>query len=57
VWQLYAETLALTGPLPTLLERDNDIPPFAILLAEVQQAQRHLDAATAAMQQREAVPA
>jgi len=34
-----------------------DRVPLAILLAEVQRAQRHLDAATAAMQQREAVPA
>lgn len=56
VWQLYAKTLALTGPQPTLLERDNDIPPFAILLAEARQAQEHLNAA-AASQQREAVPA
>jgi hypothetical protein len=56
VWQLYAETLTLTGPRPTLLERDNDIPSFAILLAEAQQAQEHLNSA-AASPQREVVPA
>lgn len=57
VWQLYAETLALTGPLPTLLERDNDIPPFAILLAEAGQAHGYLDAVALAVQRKEAVPA
>ena len=56
VWQLYAETLKLTGPVPTLLERDNDIPPFAILLAEARQAQRFLDSAMSSWQQ-EAVAA
>ncbi len=57
VWQLYAETLALTGPLPTLLERDNDIPPFQVLLAEARQAQAYLDAAAASVEVVEAVPA
>jgi uncharacterized protein (UPF0276 family) len=44
VWALYEETLALIGPVATLLERDNDLPPWAVLLAEAQQAGRRLDA-------------
>jgi uncharacterized protein (UPF0276 family) len=39
VWQLYAFTLALTGPKPTLIERDNDIPELAVLLAEAREAE------------------
>jgi uncharacterized protein (UPF0276 family) len=42
VWDLYGYTLARTGPLPTLIERDNDIPAFPVLLAEAQQAERLL---------------
>ncbi len=42
VWNLYRLALALTGPVPTLLERDNDIPPLAVLLAEARQADRLL---------------
>ena len=38
VWNLYRYTLARTGPLPTLIERDNDIPAFPVLLAEARQA-------------------
>lgn len=34
VWDLYAWTLALTGPVATLLERDNNIPAWPVLLAE-----------------------
>ncbi|WP_010484795.1 MNIO family bufferin maturase [Pseudomonas sp. S9] len=39
VWTLYGDVLARTGALPTLIERDNDIPSLAVLLAEAQQAQ------------------
>lgn len=42
VWELYRFALDLLGPMPTLLERDNDIPPFPVLLAEAQQAERIL---------------
>ena len=35
VWALYAETIARTGPLPTMIERDGDIPPIDDLLAEL----------------------
>ncbi|MCY1426295.1 hypothetical protein D9M71_421130 [compost metagenome] len=39
VWALYARTLQRTGALPTLLERDNDVPPLALLLSEAAQAE------------------
>lgn len=39
VWALYARTLQRTGALPTLLERDNDVPPLPLLLSEVAQAE------------------
>jgi uncharacterized protein (UPF0276 family) len=34
VWRLYADLVARIGCVPTLIERDDDIPPFAALLAE-----------------------
>ncbi|PIB45891.1 hypothetical protein AOA57_23365 [Pseudomonas sp. 2588-5] len=42
VWQLYKKVLAQVGPMPTLIERDNQLPAFSVLLAEAQQAERHL---------------
>ena len=36
VWALLEEAYALLGPLPTLLERDFNLPPLAHLLAEVE---------------------
>jgi uncharacterized protein (UPF0276 family) len=42
VWALYAQVLARTGPLPTLIEWDNDLPDFATLLAEADRAQASL---------------
>ncbi|MDE3115302.1 MAG: DUF692 domain-containing protein [Pseudomonadota bacterium] len=44
VWRLYAEALALFGPVPTLIEWDNDLPDLAVLLDEAAKAQRILDA-------------
>ena len=38
VWTLYAETMVRAGALPTLIEWDNDVPPFAELLAEARRA-------------------
>lgn len=38
VWRLLAAALQRTGPLPVLIERDNDLPPLADLLAEVARA-------------------
>ncbi|MBP6008453.1 MAG: DUF692 domain-containing protein [Rhodoferax sp.] len=42
VWDLYAYTLSLTGPVATLLERDGDVPDLPILLAEANLAEQHL---------------
>lgn len=42
VWALYERLIAVTGPLPTLLERDNDVPSLATLLAEADRAERIL---------------
>jgi uncharacterized protein len=45
VWALYAEVLARTGALPTLIEWDTDVPEFSVLLAETARAQVLLDQA------------
>ncbi|GBD47735.1 MNIO family bufferin maturase [Methylopila sp. Yamaguchi] len=47
VWALYARTLDRTGPLPTLIERDNDVPAWPELRAEAGVAQRLIDGAAA----------
>ncbi|MGH8453363.1 MAG: multinuclear nonheme iron-dependent oxidase, partial [Nevskiales bacterium] len=38
VWDLYAEAVQRFGRVSTLLERDDNIPPLAELLAELDQA-------------------
>ena len=38
VWALYADVIARLGPVATLLERDNDVPLLATLLAEAGRA-------------------
>jgi uncharacterized protein (UPF0276 family) len=43
VWSLYAETLDRFGPIPTLIEWDQDIPSFDVLQSEAAQAQAYLD--------------
>ncbi|ROM70207.1 hypothetical protein BK654_28135 [Pseudomonas brassicacearum] len=47
VWQLYRKALERTGPVATLIERDNQIPALEVLLAEARQAERLLGAAGA----------
>jgi hypothetical protein len=42
VWELYRYTLQQTGPVATLIERDNDIPAFDVLLSEAEQADQAL---------------
>jgi uncharacterized protein (UPF0276 family) len=42
VWELYAGVIARTGPLPSLIERDNNVPPLEDLLAEASRAGRVL---------------
>jgi uncharacterized protein (UPF0276 family) len=44
VWALYDATLRIAGPLPTLIERDNNIPALEVLCAEAQHAERALAA-------------
>lgn len=39
VWSLYAGLIARIGPRPTLIERDDRLPPFADLLAERDRAE------------------
>lgn len=38
VWDLYAATLAHLGPISTMIERDDNMPPFIELLTELKQA-------------------
>ncbi|MCU0800244.1 MAG: DUF692 domain-containing protein [Rhodobacteraceae bacterium] len=38
VWALYADVIARTGPLPTLIEWDNDLPEWPVLAAEAARA-------------------
>lgn len=38
VWSLYRHVLQRVGPVATLIERDNQVPAFEVLLAEAQQA-------------------
>ncbi|MBE1205780.1 MNIO family bufferin maturase [Aminobacter carboxidus] len=45
VFALYRHTLGRTGPVPTLIEWDNDVPAFPVLLAEATHANQMLDAA------------
>ena len=40
VWALYAEAVRLFPGVPTMIERDADIPPYEELLAELDIAQR-----------------
>jgi uncharacterized protein len=46
VWQLYAQTIALSGPKPTLIEWDNDVPAWDVLRAEAALAAAVLDPVT-----------
>jgi uncharacterized protein (UPF0276 family) len=44
VWGLYAELLQRIGPRPTLIERDEDIPAFEVLMQERNRAAAMLSA-------------
>ena len=39
VWALYAEAIRRVGPTPTLIEWDNDVPVWPVLLAEARLAE------------------
>ncbi len=45
VWALYAEAIRRLGPTPTLIEWDNDLPAWTVLLAEARRAERAMAAA------------
>lgn len=45
VWALYERVIAETGPLPTLIEWDNDVPAWPRLAEEARAAQEILDRA------------
>ncbi len=38
VWNLYAHTISRCGPVPTLIEWDNDVPAWAVLMDEAARA-------------------
>ena len=38
VWDLYAEALRRFGPVPTMIERDDRIPPLGALVRELDRA-------------------
>ncbi|MBT4769101.1 MAG: DUF692 domain-containing protein [Rhodospirillaceae bacterium] len=38
VWDLYSQTISRFGPIPTMIERDDNIPEFSELVAELDQA-------------------
>jgi uncharacterized protein (UPF0276 family) len=44
VWELYRRTLGQFGPVPTLVEWDNDVPALDVLVAEATRADRQLQA-------------
>jgi uncharacterized protein (UPF0276 family) len=45
VWALFEDVIARTGALPTLIEWDNDVPEWPVLLGEAKAAQAILDRA------------
>jgi uncharacterized protein (UPF0276 family) len=45
VWTLYRRLIDRIGPRPTLIERDDDVPAFATLMAERDRAQMELERA------------
>jgi len=47
VWALYAHVIDRLGPVPTLLERDNDVPSLETLLAEAGRAEAVMTTARA----------
>lgn len=40
VWQLYAEAMRRYGPVPTMIERDDRIPPLGTLVRELDRARQ-----------------
>ncbi|KTC81838.1 DUF692 domain-containing protein [Legionella cincinnatiensis] len=46
VWDLYAATLQRLGPVSTMIERDDNMPPLVDLLAEIKHAQEIAESVT-----------
>jgi uncharacterized protein len=44
VWKLFEHALDRIGPIPTLIEWDNDVPSFGVLLTEARKADRAISA-------------
>jgi uncharacterized protein len=42
VWKLYERVIQHTGPMPTLIEWDNDVPAWSVLLSEAKAADQIL---------------
>ncbi len=57
VWDLYRETIELTGPVSTLIEWDDEIPTFPVLAAEAEKARAFRQTALQARGQRQATGA
>jgi uncharacterized protein (UPF0276 family) len=53
VWHLYARALSRLGPVPTLIEWDNDVPAFPVLAAEAARAREIMLAETKRSERRE----
>ena len=54
VWELYVEAIARLGPVSTMIERDDDIPPLDVLLEELAQARALAESADGAPRSRAA---
>lgn len=53
VWSLYKEAVRRFGVVPTMIERDDNIPELGELLAELEVARRHAAHASAMVNQRQ----
>jgi hypothetical protein len=56
VWDLYRETIELCGPVSTLIEWDDEIPDFPVLMAEAERARATRDGALGQAPAHVAVP-
>ena len=57
VWLLYDQALSRSGPVPTLIEWDNNIPQWDILFAETMRAEDKLKAVAQSADQSDTQPA
>jgi uncharacterized protein (UPF0276 family) len=57
VWDLYTAALERFGPVSTIIERDDHIPPLAEMVAELDQARALADRALGPSRARSAVRA